>query len=140
MIEEANLRLVQEIYEFFSRGDIAAILNVIDQEADLEFEGPNAIPWAGTWRGRDGWTRFFQTLAGNADEIAVDMKPFAAQGGNVVTVGRYRARVKRTGQRIDSPLAHFWTIRNGMVVNCREFTNTATEAAAFTARAEAGND
>ena len=137
MSEEANVRLIQELYDAFSRGDIAAVLNFIDPEADLDFEGPDAIPWAGSWHGREGWTEFFQTLGENADEITLAMAPFAAQGDNIVTVGRYRARVKRTGQRIDSPLVHLWTIRNGIVVKCREFTNTATEAAACTARAEA---
>ena len=65
------------------------------------------------------------------------MEPFAAQGDNVVAVGRYRARVKLTGKRIDSLLVHLWTIRNGMVVRCQELTNTAVEAAACTAGAAA---
>ena len=134
MSEQVNVRLVQEIYDAFSRGEIAAVLNFIDPDADLDFEGPSAIPWAGSWHGREGWIAFFQTLGGNADEITLAMEPFAAQGDNVVMVGRYQARVKRTGQRIDSPLVHLWTIRNGMVVKCREFTNTAAEAAACTAR------
>lgn len=140
MSEQENVRLVQEIYDAFSRGDIATVLNFIDREAELEFEGPNAIPWAGSWHGRDGWTKFFQTLGDNADEITVEMKPFAAQGDHVVSAGRYRARVRRTGRRIDSPLVHLWTIRNGKVVMCRELTNTASEVAAFTTTAEAAND
>jgi len=140
MSEQANVRLVQEIYDAFRRGDIAAVLNAIDGDADLEFEGPGVIPWAGRWHGREGWTKFFQTLGANADEITLDMKPFAAQGDHVVSVGRYRARVRQTGRRIDSPLVHLWTIRNGKVVKCLESTNTAAEAAACTARAEAANE
>ena len=58
------------------------------------------------------------------------MEPFAAQGDNIVTAGRYQARVRLTGRRIDSPLVHLWTVRHGMVVKCQELTNTATEAAA----------
>jgi uncharacterized protein len=135
MSEQVNVRLIQELYDAFSRGAIEAVLNLIDPAADLDFEGPDAIPWAGSWHGQEGWTEFFQTLGASADEITLSMAPFAAQGDNVVTVGRYQARVKRTGQRIDSPLVHLWTIRNGMVVKCRELTNTAAEAAACTARA-----
>ena len=58
------------------------------------------------------------------------MKPFAVQGDHVVFSGRYSARVKSTGKRIDSPLVHLWTLRNGNVVRCHELTNTALEAAA----------
>ena len=138
MSEQANVRLIRELYDAFSRGDIVAVLKFIDPQADLNFEGPKAIPWAGNWHGREGWAKFFQVLGENADEITLKMEPFAAQGDNVVTVGRYQARVKLTGKRIDSPLVHLWTIRNGMVVKCQELTNTATEAAACTACAEAG--
>ena len=130
MSDQANVLLVRELYDAFSRGDVAAILNSLDPHTELNFEGPEAIPWAGNWKGREGWTKFFQTLGENADEITLQMEPFAAQGDNVVTAGRYRARVKLTGKRIDSPLVHLWTIRSGMVVKCQEMTNTAVEAAA----------
>jgi uncharacterized protein len=133
MNEEANIPLIEEIYAAFSRGDTAAVLNSLDLQADLDFEGPAAIPWAGHWHGREGWAEFFQTLGANADEITLSMELFAAQGDNVVFAGRYQARVKLTGRRIDSPLVHLWTIRNGIVVKCLELTNSATEAAACTA-------
>jgi ketosteroid isomerase-like protein len=136
MSEQANVRMIRELYDAFSRGDIVAVLNFLDPEAALAFEAPKTIPWAGNWQGREGWSKFFQTLGENADEITMQMEPFAAQGDNVVTVGRYQARVKLTGKRIDSPLVHLWTIRNGNVVKCQEFTNTATEAAACTAAVE----
>lgn len=137
MNEPANVRLIRDLYDAFSRGDIPAVLNLLDPEADLAFEAPATIPWAGNRHGREGWAKFFQTIGENADEITLQMEPFAAQGDNVVTVGRYQARVKLTGKRIDSPLVHLWTMRNGKVVKCQELTNTAAEAAAFTAGAGA---
>jgi uncharacterized protein len=139
MSEQANVRLIQQLYDAFSRGDVAAVLNFLDPQAELNFEGPKTIPWAGNWHGRDGWTKFFQTLGEHADQITLKMEPFAAQGDNVVSVGRYQARVKLTGKPIDSPLVHLWIIRNGLVVKCQELTNTATEAAAVTAGAAAGS-
>lgn len=133
MSDPTNLALVLSVYDAFRRGDIATILNHLDPQADLHFEGPSAIPWAGNRHGRENWAKFFQTVGENLDEITVTMEPFAVQGDNVVTAGRYQARVKLTGKRIDSPLVHLWTIRNGKVVRCQELTDTATEAAACTA-------
>lgn len=135
MSDQANVALVLSVYHEFSRGDIAAVLNHLDPQADLTFEGPPAIPWAGSWHG--GLGKFFQALGDTLDDITLTMEPFAAQGDNVVAAGRYQARVKRTGKRIDSPLVHLWTIRNGMVVRCQELTNTAAEAAACTGDAAA---
>jgi len=131
MCEEANVRLIQELYDAFSRGDISAVLNSLDPRADLIFEAPTAIPWSGNWHGREGWAKFFEKLAERADEITLQVEPFAAQNDKVVTAGRYQATVKLTGRRIDSPLVHLWTIKDGMVVRCQELTNTAAEAAAF---------
>ena len=133
MSEQASVDVVLGIYESFRRSDIPAILNRVDPQADLQFEGPSAVPWTGHWRGRDGWAKFFQTVGENLDEITLTMDVFAAQGDRVVASGRYQGRVKRTGKRIDSPLVHLWTIRNGMVVQCQELTDTAAEAAACTA-------
>jgi len=135
MRDEANVALVWSVYDAFSRGDIAAVLDHLDPLAELNFEGPSAIPWTGNRHGREGWAKFFQTLGENLDEITVTMEPFAVQGDNVVAVGRYQARVKLTGKRIDSPLVHLWTIRNGKVVRCQELTDTASEAAACTVSA-----
>jgi uncharacterized protein len=104
----------------------------MDPHADLQFEAPSTIPWAGLWQGREGWAKFFQSVGENLDEVSLTMEPVAAQGDIVVAAGRYQGRVKRTGKRIDSPLVHLWTIRNGMVVHCQELTNTAAEAAACT--------
>jgi ketosteroid isomerase-like protein len=62
MSEDANVRLIQELYDAFGRGDVAAVVNFLDPLSELSFEGPKAIPWAGVWHGRDGWVKFFQTL------------------------------------------------------------------------------
>jgi ketosteroid isomerase-like protein len=137
MSDQANVALVLSVYDAFRRGDIAAVLNHLDPQADLNFEGPSAIPWAGNRHGREDWAKYFQAIGENLDEVTLTMEPFAVQGDNVVTAGRYQARVKLTGKRIDSPLVHLWTIRNAMVVRCQELTDTATEAAACTAGAAA---
>ena len=47
MSDQANIALVLSVYDAFRRGDIAAILKDLDPQADLNFEGPSAIPRAG---------------------------------------------------------------------------------------------
>ena len=139
MSDQSNVALVASIYDAFVRGDIPAILNCLDPQAELVFEGSPAIPWAGNRRGHDGWLSFFQAIGESLDDVvfAQTMKPFAVQGDQIVFHGRYAARVKSTGKRIDSPLVHLWTIRNGKVVRCHELTNTAMEASACTMGAAA---
>lgn len=126
--ETPDLKLIQDLYSAFRCGNIQAVLDLLDPHAELTFEGPEAIPWAGTWHGREGWAKFFSAIGANLNEVKLQMEPFAAQDGKVVAVGRYEAQVERTGKLIDSPLVHLWTIRGGLVTRCQELTNTAAEA------------
>lgn len=130
MATQSNVNVIRDVYAAFGRGDVPAVLNLLDPKADLEFEAPASVPWAGERRGREGWIQFFQTLAENLDDIRLAMEPFAAEGDHVVMTGRYEGTVRSTGKRIDSPLVHLWTVRNGLVVKCVEMTNTAHEVAA----------
>src|SRR5439155_15235003 len=108
--QQSSVELVASIYEAFTRGDIPAILNCLDPDAELIFEGSPAIPWAGNRRGHDGWLSFFQAVGNSLDDVtfAETMRPFAVQDDRMVFSGRYVARVKSTGKRIDSPLVHLW--------------------------------
>ena len=122
--------VVHQICDMFRKGDIPGILGCIDPDSELVFEGPSEVPWAGTYRGRGGWSTFFERVGVNLDILGMTMDIFAAENDNVVAVGRYQARVKHTGKTFDSPLVHLWTIRAGLVMKCHETTNTAVEAAA----------
>lgn len=138
MSGQSNADLILSLYDEFRRGDIAAVMSHLDPQAELVFEGSSDIPWSGNRHGHDGWAQFFQTLSEHLDEITLLLEPFAVQGDHLVVAGRYQARVKRNGKRIDSPLVHLWTLRNGLVMRCQEMTNTAAEVAACLAGAAAG--
>jgi ketosteroid isomerase-like protein len=139
MNEQTNTQLIEDLYAAFNRGDIPAVLSYLDPQAQLHFEGPASVPWAGNRSGVDGWTQFFQAVGANMENVAIDMQVFAAQGDRVVCTGRYSARVRSTGKFIDSPLVHLWTLRNGKVVLCHELTDTAAEAAACVGAASAAH-
>ena len=62
---------------------------------------------------------------------------FVAQGDMVVVTGRYRATVNGTGAEIDSPIAHFFTVRNGKIEKWVGFSDSALVADAHTGKAAA---
>ncbi|HZU26281.1 MAG TPA: nuclear transport factor 2 family protein [Bryobacteraceae bacterium] len=135
MSEQANVSLVLSLYEAFRRGDIPAILNTLDPQVSWKVEGPASIPYSGVTRGLEGPKQFFATIGSTTDQISLDMAPFAAQGDNVVTAGRYQARVIATGRRFDVPLVHLFTIRNGKVVRYVNMSDSGTVAEAYAATA-----
>ncbi len=63
MNEQENLRVAQEGYAAFARGDIQALLNLYTEDVEYVIPGaPNIIPYAGTYRGHDQVAQFFPCL------------------------------------------------------------------------------
>ena len=62
-----NVEVVQETYEAVGRSDIPALLDLLTDDVEWTFQGPSAIPFAGTRRGREGVAEFFSLVGGNLE-------------------------------------------------------------------------
>ena len=49
-----NVDVVQQAYEAFGRGDIPGVLELLTDDVEWTMQGPSMIPFAGTFRGREG--------------------------------------------------------------------------------------
>lgn len=103
MSEAVNLETIQSVYAAFGRGDIPALLALIDATVEWNNPGPREVPWAGSFRGHDGVGTFFSAIGASIDFEAFEPQAFFAQGDRVVVLGTERARVKSTGKTFDSP-------------------------------------
>ncbi len=56
---------------------------------------------------------------------------FYGTGDKVFAVGRYRWVVRKTGKSAGGEWCHIFTIKNGKVSQFREYTDTASFAAAY---------
>ena len=137
MNDQQNTNLVKAMYAAFGRGDIQTILDHCVADVEWRFEGPSTIPYAGVRRGPAEVAGFFQALASTQANMSLTPEQFIAQGDHVAVLGRYAATVTATGQRFDSPLGHFFTIRDGKVARFINFGDTAMVAAAYSQAAAA---
>src|ERR1035438_3349602 len=103
---------VQELYAAFRRGDLQAILASLADDVVWESEGPAIIASSGTRHGRAEAQGFFEALAGDFSDQQLTITDYVASGDTVMTLGRYSATTNATGKRIDTPIAHYWRIRN----------------------------
>jgi uncharacterized protein len=127
-----NLEATQEIFVRFGRGDVPAIVEMMDPEIVIEFYGPSVIPYAGTYHGKAGATKFFETVLSSVDIHQFDPEEFIAERDKVVVTGHLRLTARRTGGEIESDFVHVITLRDGKWLRFRDFMNTAVGAAAFT--------
>jgi hypothetical protein len=131
MNESANIETVQRLYADFVRGDIPALLAVLDPAVEWINAGPDAIVYAGTRHGLAQVREFFTTLDASIEVQTFEPREFIAQGDRVVALGRWTGRVKTTGREYASDWAMAWTIKNGRVTAFRSYEDTHAMAAAF---------
>ena len=139
MNEQKNTALIQDMYDAFGRGDIAHVLGCVTSDSVWNTEGPSVIPYTGIRRGEKEIMGFFEALGGTLDNMKLTTSHIVAQGGTVISVGRFAGTVKDTGKRFDAPVAHYFKIRDGKVAEFVDIIESASIAAAYTAASAAAH-
>lgn len=125
MSEQDNRALVQRGYDAFGRGDIPALLELLAEDVQWETPGPPELPTAGSRRGRQQVSEFFETINSLYDLQGFEAQAFVAEGDRVVVLGTETARVKATGKVLNTNWAHAFTVRDGQIVAFQEYLDTA---------------
>ncbi len=137
MSAERNLRIVQDMYAAFGRGDLGFVLDQIDDACDgfgVVSGTDTGVPWHLdlSTKGKAGAVRYFEALASCVDHEAFDQYDLAATGDHVYATVRLVQKVRATGKILEQPeVVHHFTFRNGKVVRCRVSEDTALTRAAF---------
>jgi uncharacterized protein len=137
MAEQENIKVVQEAYASFGRGDIKTLLDNLDEQVEWLLPGEGLIPQAGLYHGRDGVARFFQTLDQTTEFSAFEPRQYVAQGDRVIALGWYAGKAKATGRSFESHWAMSFVLRDGKVLKFQEYTDTGAIAPAFASSAAA---
>lgn len=121
MSEQNNVGLVRMAYDAFGRGDINALLSLLDESIEWITPGPSDLPTAGTRRGRQAVGEFFKTLNETFEITNFQAQEFVAQGDRVIVLGTDTARLKATGKTSDFQWVHAFAVRNGKIVQFSEY-------------------
>ena len=121
MSEQNNLGLVRMAYDAFGRGDIDALLALLDENVEWITPGPPEVPTAGERRGRQAVGEFFKTLNETFEITKFQTQEFVAEGDRVVVFGFDTAKVKATGKVLDFNWVHYFGVKNDKIVNFREY-------------------
>ena len=130
-----NAYIVRQIYTHLLmagvQGDVTPILQPLSDDVEWQSPGPEAIPWAGTVRGRGQVMEWF-ARRGRAIEVEqLVPKEFIAQGNRVIVLCEERSRVRATGKSYEVAVMAAWTLLHGVVTHYREAYDTAAVLAAF---------
>jgi uncharacterized protein len=93
-------------YEGFGRGDIDAVLSVMDP--DIEWDATDALAHTGVYHGHEGVTDYIESLSGVWVEFDLRPEQFteSGDGAHVMVLGRVRGRLAANGQEVEARFAH----------------------------------
>ena len=119
------IQTVKDAYAAFCRGDVETILAMLAPDVSWELEGPAEISFAGIRKGPEAVKGFFQGIANDNADPKVEITEYLSWADSVATFGRYKCTIKKTGKRVDTPMAHLFKFRDGKIVRFVDHINTA---------------
>ena len=130
-MSQENVDLIRRGYEAFARGDIEAVVELVDP--DVEWH-PAIAPILGvdTIRGREGMREFFtRDLFQGFDEFRAEPLSIEDYGEAVLAVVRYTGRGESSGLEFDQTFFTVYRFRDGRIVSMHDFATRpeALEAA-----------
>ena len=126
-MSEENVNIMRQGYDAFNRGDIDAVMGIMDPEIEWREPDVEGLPDRGTHHGPEAVANeVFGAVAEHWDEFQAVPEEFLDAGDWVIVLGHFRVRGKATGRTVDAPYAHVWALRDGKVVQHRNYVDTAT--------------
>jgi ketosteroid isomerase-like protein len=106
-------------YEGFGRGDIQAVLSVMDPE--IEWDATDALAHTGLYQGHEGVTEYIQSLTGVWEEFTLNPEQFteSGDGAHVMVLGNVTGRLAATGQDVEARFAHVLQLDEGRVTRLK---------------------
>jgi len=119
-MSQENVEIVRSIYEALNRGDWDAATRLTDADFEVTIErGPNA----GSHRGRDSIQAVIEDQREAFDSWIVEVEQVADGGDQVVAMITNHLRPRGTDAEFEMRNGHIWTIRDGVALSLRGFSN-----------------
>jgi uncharacterized protein len=118
-----DVEAIREGYNAFGRGDIAAVLAVLDP--NIEWIEPDGYPWGATFHGHDAVLGLFQTAAeALGPDWRVQPDRFVGTEDGVLVMGRHTG-TRADGTAWEVPFAMVWTMEDGRATHFRQYGDSA---------------
>lgn len=133
----SNVDLIRAGYAAFAAGDVPSVLGLFAD--DLVWSTLDTVPFGGVYRGPAGAGEFFSKLPQIWAELRVEPERYVDGGDTVVVAGHHRGRAV-SGNPMDLPFMHLWTLRDGKATEFTEVLDSAAALQALGPRSAGGVD
>lgn len=122
---EATRARVAALYAAYVRGDMAAVMAGMAEGIAWQSLGDHGAPWSGRWQGRQGVADYFAAIGRVCAVTAYEVEHIIADGDWATVLGTLRVRFHADGSEAVYAKADILHLADGLVVEFREFYDTA---------------
>ncbi len=120
-----NIEFVKSLYAAFRRGDLETILaSSAPNIGWISNADPALIPWGGERNGVAAVQEYFRELAAHVEFVSFTPREYFGGPDFVTVLGHVTGRLMPSGGHFDDEWAHMFKIRDGKVIEFREYLNT----------------
>ena len=122
-MSQGNAELLRGAYEAFGRGDIPAVIALLDE--NIVWNAPKVLPHYMPVGGRDDIAAFFGNLVSTWDGFNLEVDDLVASGNRVCAIGRAGGLLD--GAQVSYGFVHAWTVEDGVVTRFDEYVDPSPE-------------
>lgn len=129
--KEQNITIVQKAFTDFLNGNIAGIIDACSNDVEWTTHENANVPYAHSYRGRQGVGEFFKALSAGIDYIKFQPKEFYGDGDKVFVKGYHNAKVKSTGKSFGHDFLMEFTLSEDSISSFFAWVDTRDQTTAF---------
>lgn len=123
--DSPEIQTVSKMLQAFGKGDMEALKNTLSENTVWHYNGSDAIPYSGTFKGKDGAVKFISAIMGSVDILDFKVNQLLANGKTVVVLGSEKQKIKKNGKVLEQDWVQVYTVENNLITHMEEFANSA---------------
>lgn len=126
---EANIDRIRRAYDAWNRGDLDAVMEYVDEDAEWRMTG-EIVGTAEAYHGHAGVRSWWEQFTEPFEHVEIEPEEIAEPSDDQVLV---RVRVRATGRQgvqVALSVSHLYELRDGKMTRARVFTDHAEALAA----------
>lgn len=129
--QSGPLEVVGKMFEAFGKGDMEGVKKTVADNSVWVYEGPAAIPYTGTYKGKDGAVQFITAIVSNVEILDFNVNKLITKGNTVVALGYEKQKIRKNGKVLEQNWVQVYTVENGLITRMEEYANTSAAEKLF---------
>jgi ketosteroid isomerase-like protein len=124
--DSGNKRRLARVMAAYTKGDLEPLMDAVTDDVIWDSNAlTSQFRFGGSFRGPLGVKEALSLIATEFHILRYDIQEMTGDGDIVWVLSDVEIRDRKTGKQIAIKLANRWQFRDGMIVSCTEFFDTA---------------